>query len=150
MFYASFTYLTINRYVFYACNLLELYFLTMLNKIDTNKFHINLQKSYVLRLHYLKCRKKTESENPKSWEYKDFPRRTTSDIVLRDRSFNIPKNPKYDEYKRGPALMVYNFIDKKYSGGTINTEIISNEQLAEELHKPIIKKCEKQKSVFVY
>ena len=41
--------------------------------------------------------------------------------------------------------MVYNFIDEKYSGGTINTEIISNEQLAEELHKPIIKKCEKQK-----
>lgn len=117
----------------------------MLNKIDTNKFHINFQKSYVLRLHYLKCRKKVESENPKSWEYKDFPRRTTSDIVLRDISFNIPKNPKYDEYKRGPALMVYNFIDKKYSGGTINTEIISNEQLAEELHKPIIKKCEKQK-----
>ena len=98
----------------------------------------------------MKCRKKTESENPKSWEYKDFPRRTTSDIVLRDRSFNIPKNPKYDECKRGPALMVYNFIDKKYSGGTINTEIISNEQLAEELHKPIIKKCEKQKSIFVY
>ena len=46
--------------------------------------------------------------------------------------------------------MVYNFIDKKYSGGTINTEIILNEQLAEELHKPIIKKCEKQKSIFVY
>ena len=41
--------------------------------------------------------------------------------------------------------MAYNFIDKKYTGGTINTEIISNEQLAEELHKPIIKKCEKQK-----
>ena len=117
----------------------------MLNKIDTNKFHINFQKSYVLRLHYSKCRKKVESENPKSWEYKDFPRRTTSHIVLRDRSFNIPKNPKFDEYKRGPALMVYNFIDKKYSGGTINIEIISNEQLAEELHKPIIKKCEKQK-----
>ena len=117
----------------------------MLNKIDTNKFHINFQKSYVLRLHYSKCRKKVESENPKSWEYKDFPRRTTSDIVLRDRSFYIPKNPKYDEYKRGSALMVYNFINKKYSGRTINTEIISNEQLAEELHKPIIKKCEKQK-----
>ena len=41
--------------------------------------------------------------------------------------------------------MVFNFIDKKYSGGTINTEIFSNEQLAEELHKPIIKRFEKQK-----
>ena len=31
--------------------------------------------------------------------------------------------------------MVYNFFDKKTSGTTIKNEIISNKELAEELHK---------------
>ena len=41
--------------------------------------------------------------------------------------------------------MVYNFFDKKTSGATIKNEIISNKELAEELHKPIIRKFEKEK-----
>ena len=36
--------------------------------------------------------------------------------------------------------MVYKFFDKKSKGGSVNNEIKQNEQLAEELHKPIIKK----------
>ena len=35
--------------------------------------------------------------------------------------------------------MVYNFFDKKSRGGGVNNEIKQNEQLAEELHKPVIK-----------
>ena len=31
-------------------------------------------------------------------------RRTFSDKVLRDKAFNIAKNPKYDGYQRGLAL----------------------------------------------
>ena len=31
--------------------------------------------------------------------------------------------------------MVYNFFDKKTSCGTVNNEIISDKELAEELHK---------------
>ena len=34
--------------------------------------------------------------------------------------------------------MVYNFFDKKSRGGCVNNEIKQNEQLAEELHKPVI------------
>ena len=34
--------------------------------------------------------------------------------------------------------MVYKFFDKKASGGTVKKENISNEELAKELHKPII------------
>ena len=45
--------------------------------------------------------------------FKDFTRRTASDKILRDRAFNIAKNPKYDGYQRGLASMVYNFFDKK-------------------------------------
>ena len=36
------------------------------------------------------------------WGYRDFKdlaRRTTSDKVLRDKAFNIAKNPKYDWYQ---------------------------------------------------
>ena len=36
--------------------------------------------------------------------------------------------------------MVYKFFDKKTSGGTVKNKIMSNKQLAEELHKPIIRK----------
>ena len=41
--------------------------------------------------------------------------------------------------------MVYNFFDKKTSGSGIKNEIISNTELAEELHKPLIKKFKKRK-----
>ena len=77
-------------------------------------------------------------------DFKDLIRRTFSDKVLRDKAFNIAKNPKYDGYQRGLASMVYKFFDKKPEGSRIinNKE---NIQLADELHKPIIKKTEKRK-----
>ena len=49
-------------------------------------------------------------------DFKDLARRTASDKVLRDKAFNIAKNPKYDGYQRGPASMVYKFFDKKSKG----------------------------------
>ena len=45
--------------------------------------------------------------------FKDLAKRTASDKVLRDKAFNIAKNPKYDGYQRGLASMVYKFFDKK-------------------------------------
>ena len=45
-------------------------------------------------------------------DFEDLPRRTASDKILRDEAFNIAKNPKYDEYQRGLASMVYKFFDK--------------------------------------
>ena len=42
--------------------------------------------------------------------FKDLPRRTASDKVLRDKTFNIAKNPKYDGYQRGLVSMVYKFF----------------------------------------
>ena len=38
-----------------------------------------------------------------------------------------------------------NFFDKKSSRGTVEKENISNKELAEELHKPIIRKFNKRK-----
>ena len=50
------------------------------------------------------------------------------------------KSPRYDGYQRGLASMVYNFFDKKSAGGGVNIPLDFNEQLAKELHKPIIRK----------
>ena len=76
-------------------------------------------------------------------DYKDLVRRAASDNVLRDKAFNITKNPKKDGCQRGLASMVYKSFDKKSKGGGSNIEVKRSEQLAEELHKPIIRKFKK-------
>ena len=86
--------------------------------------------------------------------FKDFERRTASDKILRDKAFNIAKNPKYDGYQRGLTSMVYIFFDKKpdsltdksVSGsGASNNGIKQNLQLTKELHKAIIRTFRKRK-----
>ena len=64
-------------------------------------------------------------------DFKDLKRRTFSDKVLRDKAFNIAKNPKYDGYQRGLASMVYKSFDKNSAGGGVNISLEFNEQLAE-------------------
>ena len=49
-------------------------------------------------------------------DFKGLTRGTASDEILRDKPFNIAKNPKYDGYQRGLASMVYKFFDKKMAG----------------------------------
>ena len=57
-------------------------------------------------------------------DFKDLKRRTFFDKVLRDKAFNIAKNPKYDGYQRRLASMVYRFLDKKSKGsGVANNRI---------------------------
>ena len=52
-------------------------------------------------------------------DFKDLKRRTFSDKVLRDKVFNIAKNPKYDGYQRGLASVVHKFFDKKSKGSGV-------------------------------
>ena len=75
--------------------------------------------------------------------YGDF-KRNPADKVLKNKSFNIAKDPRYDGYQRGLASMVYKFFDKKTAGSGIKSMAL-NEQLAEELHKPIIRKFKERK-----
>ena len=75
---------------------------------------------------------------------KDLTKRTVADKIIKDRAFNIAKDPKYDVYQRGLASMVYKIFDKKSEGSGVKL-IPQNEQLANELHKPIIRKFEKRK-----
>ena len=76
-------------------------------------------------------------------DFKDLNRRRAADKVLHYKAFNIAKNPKYNGYQRRLASRVYKFFIKKTSGG--KTENTSNKQLAEELHKPVIRKFNKIK-----
>ena len=63
------------------------------------------------------------------------------------------KHPEYDGYQRGLASMVYKFFDKtisatrknKFAGSGIKNGNISNQELAEELYKLIIRKFDKRK-----
>ena len=45
--------------------------------------------------------------------------------------------------------MVYKFFDKKSKGSGIKNEIKENQQLANELHKPIIEKFKKEKCILL-
>ena len=82
-------------------------------------------------------------------DHKDLINRTKSDKVLRDKAYNIASNPEYDGYQRGLASMVYKFFDKKSTGSGFkklkNTTKPSSSILADELHKPIIRKFNKRK-----
>ena len=74
---------------------------------------------------------------------KDLINRTKADKVLRDKAYNIASNPKYDGYQRGLASMVYKFFDKMSIGSGMAEP--SSLKLADELHKPVIKKFNKTK-----
>ena len=77
-------------------------------------------------------------------DFKYLAIRTASDKVWRDKAFNIAKNPKYDGYQRGVASMVYKLFDKKSEGSGVNIPLEFNEQLAKEIHKPIIRNFKKR------
>ena len=79
-------------------------------------------------------------------DLKDLKRRTQSDKFLKT-AFPIASNPKYDRCPGGLASMVYKFCDKKSKGIGIKNE--ENQQLANELHKPLIRKLKKEKCILL-
>ena len=76
---------------------------------------------------------------------KDLVKRTQSDKVLRDKAFKIASDPKYDDYQSGLAPIAYKFFDKKSSESNVAASLAKktatepNDQLANELHRQIIK-----------
>ena len=70
-------------------------------------------------------------------------RTTEPDKVLKDEAFKFASNQKYDWYQREVASVVYKFLDKKSSESGVATE--SNYQLANELHKQVIRKFKRRK-----
>ena len=45
--------------------------------------------------------------------FKDLKKRTAADNVLRNKAFNIAKNPKYDGCQRGLTSVVYKILVKR-------------------------------------
>ena len=90
-------------------------------------------------------------------DHKDLINRTKADKLLRDKAYDIASKPEYDGYQRGLAGMVYKFFDKKATAepsakhvigsGTTNSSSLERSSLilADELHKPVIKKFNKRK-----
>ena len=81
-------------------------------------------------------------------KYKILEKRTQSDKILKGKAFTIANNPKYDGYQGELASMVYKFFDKKSKGTGIKST--PNQQLANELHKPIIRKFKKRKVYYSF
>ena len=54
-------------------------------------------------------------------DFEDLAKRKAADRFLRDKAFNIAKDPKYDRYQRRLASVVYKFFDKKTAGSGIKS-----------------------------
>ena len=65
---------------------------------------------------------------------KDLAKRTISVKILKDKTYEIVGNCKCNGYQRALASVVYTFFGKK-----TESRMSVNEQLAEKLHKPVIK-----------
>ena len=53
------------------------------------------------------------------FQHENLTRRTVPDKILRDKAFNMAKNPKYDGYKRSLALLADKTFDKLTSAGSV-------------------------------
>ena len=86
-------------------------------KEQIQKFKEKEHTSYIYKNELDKARFQHDMEYG---DFKDLKRRTASDQILRDKAFNIAKDPKYDGYQRGLPSMVYKFFDKKLKGSGVN------------------------------
>ena len=55
-----------------------------------------------------------------------LPSKSPSLLGLRDKAFDIAKNPTHDGYQRGLTSMVYKFFDKKSASGS---GIVNNNEI---------------------
>ena len=70
-------------------------------------------------------------------DFNDLTKITAIDKVLRDKAFNIVTNTKDDIFQHRIKSIVNKFL--------IKNKIISNQDIADELYKTIIRKFQKQK-----
>ena len=84
-------------------------------------------------------------------DFKDLPRRTTSDQALCDKEVNIAKNSKCGGYQCGITAMIYNVLIKSLL--LLKNELIpkkcpsevATKLFVEELYTPIIRTFERRK-----
>ena len=85
-------------------------------------------------------------------EYEDAVNRKQSDIVLKNKALKIAVDPKGNGYQRGLAAIVHKFFNERTRGSGIENKgnLQANLQLAEELHKPIIRSFERRNVYFSF
>ena len=86
------------------------------NKEKTQKFKETRDSQYIYQN---KLDKACFQHDMAYGDFKDLTSRKASDKMLRDKLFNIAKNPKLYGFKRGLPSMVYKFFDIKTSGNGI-------------------------------
>ena len=59
-------------------------------------------------------------------DFKDIKNRTAADKILRDKAYEIAKDPKYYGSQRGLPSMVYKFFDKKTAGSGVKSILKMN------------------------
>ena len=69
-------------------------------------------------------------------------KRTISDNILKDRAHEIARNRNYDGYQRTASMVSKSFDKKTRSGAIVANKAGAsvNKELAEELHKSVVKK----------
>ena len=77
-------------------------------------------------------------------KYKDLKNRTQSDIVLKNKVHQIAVDPKVDGFQRALVSMVWKFFNERLKK-VLSGSGLESEQLAEELHKTIIKYFKRRK-----
>ena len=70
-------------------------------------------------------------------DFKDLTRGAAAGKVLRDKSFNIANNRKFDGYQKGLALMVYDFFDGETFIDNLSGADLADMQLISKLNKGI-------------
>ena len=85
-------------------------------------------------------------------DFKDLTKRAFAAKILTDKAFKIASDQKYDVDQRGSASMVYKLLDKIWQGSdhplSSALQVANNKeniQLADEFHKPVIRKFKKRK-----
>ena len=98
------------------------------------------ERGNLKHLHRNKLYKACFAHDAAYLDSKDLAKRTILDKISKDKTYEIARNCRYDGYQRALPSMVDKFFDERAGSG-----IIVNEQLAEELNKPVIKKFKRRK-----
>ena len=108
--------------------------------LDIVKEFKNLETGNLKHLYRNELDKVSFAHDASCSNSKDLAKTTISVKISKDRAYEIARNLKYNGFQRVLASMVYKFFDKKTGSG-----LSINEQLAEELHKSVIKKLKRRK-----
>ena len=114
------------------------------NKEKIEKFMQTENTDFIYRIELDKACFQHDMAYSKS---RELAKRTQSDGVWSDKAFKIVSDPKSNGCQRRLASMFYKFFDKKSSESSVVTKSATepNYQLANELHKQIIRKFKRRK-----